>query len=77
MINTKVISIGDEILIGQIVNTNSAFINEKLNCLGIKVKKVVTIGDNRQDLLDELQDSVVNDFKINLITFHIVYPKLK
>lgn len=68
MINTKVISIGDEILIGQIVNTNSAFINEKLNCLGIKVKKVVTIGDIRQDLLDELQDSVVNDFKINLIT---------
>ncbi|MFA5010988.1 MAG: competence/damage-inducible protein A [Ignavibacteria bacterium] len=68
MINTKVISIGDEILIGQIVNTNSAFINEKLNCLGIKVKKVVTIGDNRQDLLDELQDSVMNDYKINLIT---------
>lgn len=68
MINTKVISIGDEILIGQIVNTNSAFINEKLNFLGIKVKKVVTIGDNRQDLLDELQDSVINDYKINLIT---------
>ncbi|MFA7360953.1 MAG: competence/damage-inducible protein A [Candidatus Kapaibacterium sp.] len=68
MVKTKVISIGDEILIGQIVNTNSAFINEKLNCLGIKVKKVVTIGDNRQDLLDELNDSIINDYQINLIT---------
>ncbi len=68
MVKTKVISIGDEILIGQIVNTNSAFINEKLNCLGIKVKKVVTIGDDRLDLLDELQDSVINDYQINLIT---------
>lgn len=68
MVNTKVISIGDEILIGQIVNTNSAFINEKLNCLGIKVKKVVTIGDNRQDLLDELNDSLNNDYQINIIT---------
>lgn len=68
MVKVKVISIGDEILIGQIVNTNSAYINEKLNCLGIKVRKVVTIGDNRQDLIDELNDSISNDYEINIIT---------
>ena len=68
MVKTKIISIGDEILIGQIVNTNSAYISEKLNNTGIKVRKVVTIGDNRQDLIDELNDSIANDYKINLIT---------
>ena len=68
MVKAKVISIGDEILIGQIVNTNASYICDKLNCLGIKVKKVVSIGDNRQDLIDELNDSVNNDYEINLIT---------
>ena len=68
MVKAKVISIGDEILIGQIVNTNASYICEKLNCLGIKVRKVVTIGDNRQDLIDELNDSINNDYEINLIT---------
>ena len=68
MVKTKVISIGDEILIGQIVNTNASFINERMNSIGIKVRKVVTIGDNRQDLIDELNDSIANDYKINLIT---------
>lgn len=68
MVKVKVISIGDEILIGQIVNTNSAYINEKLHCIGIKVSKVVTIGDNRQDLLDELYDSLQHNYDITLIT---------
>jgi nicotinamide-nucleotide amidase len=68
MVKVKVISIGDEILNGQIVNTNSAYINEKLNAIGAKVSKVVTIGDNRQDLLDELFDSLQNNYDIILIT---------
>jgi len=68
MVKIKVISIGDEILIGQIVNTNSAYINEKFHCIGIKVNKVVTIGDNKQDLIDELNDSFKNNYDITLIT---------
>jgi nicotinamide-nucleotide amidase len=67
MVTAKVISIGDEILIGQIVNTNSAYINNKLYLNGIKPVKVVTIGDNEKDLLDELDDSMKN-FDITLIT---------
>ncbi|MDD5361614.1 MAG: competence/damage-inducible protein A [Ignavibacteria bacterium] len=67
MVTAKVISIGDEILIGQIVNTNSAYINKQLYSNGIKVVKVVTIGDNEKDLLDELDDSMKN-FDITLIT---------
>lgn len=67
MVNAKVISIGDEILIGQIVNTNASYINSKLYSIGVKVEKVVTIGDNEEDLLKELDDSMKN-FKVTLIT---------
>ena len=67
MVNAKVISVGDEILIGQIVNTNASYINYKLYSIGVKVEKVVTIGDNEEDLLKELDDSMKN-FKVTLIT---------
>ncbi|MCX6157826.1 MAG: competence/damage-inducible protein A [Ignavibacteriae bacterium] len=67
MVTAKVISIGDEILIGQIVNTNASYINDKLFSIGVQVKKVVTIGDNREDLFHELHDSMQN-YDITLIT---------
>ncbi len=67
MVTAKVISIGDEILIGQIVNTNASYINDKLFSIGVQVKKVVTIGDNREDLIHELHDSMQN-YDITLIT---------
>ena len=41
--NAAIITIGDEILIGQIVDTNSAWIAENLNLLGIKVDEIVSI----------------------------------
>jgi nicotinamide-nucleotide amidase len=67
MVTAKVISIGDEILIGQIVNTNASYINDKLFSIGVQVKKVVTIGDNREDLVYELDDSMKH-YDITLIT---------
>ena len=36
----EIITIGDEILIGQIVDTNSAWIGEKLNAAGIKIHRI-------------------------------------
>ena len=39
------LTIGDEILIGQIVDTNSAWISKKLNEIGVKVEKILSIGD--------------------------------
>lgn len=65
--NAKVISIGDEILIGQIVNTNASFIAEQLYSIGIPVSKIITIGDNEQDLLDELKESE-EKFDVTIIT---------
>jgi molybdenum cofactor synthesis domain len=63
----KIISIGDELLIGQVTNTNSTFIAEKLNFISIPVTRVVAIGDNEKDIIEELNDSVKN-FDVTVIT---------
>ena len=47
----SIISIGDEILVGQIVNTNASFIAAELNKIGIYVNSILTVGDNEQDIL--------------------------
>jgi len=67
MLRVKLISIGDEILIGQIVNSNASVISSKLYSSGIPVEKVVTIGDAEEPLLKELVDSL-NNFDITIIT---------
>jgi len=47
----EVITIGDELLIGQVINTNQAYIAEKLNTVGVFVERMTTVGDNRVDIL--------------------------
>ncbi len=51
------ITIGDEILIGQTVNSNAAYIGEKLSEIQIDVKKTSVIGDNEEDILQEFNDA--------------------
>ena len=46
MTQASICTIGDEILIGQIVDTNSSHISRALNSLGIKVDRMVSIGDD-------------------------------
>ena len=46
--NAHIITIGDEILIGQIIDTNSAFISKELIKIGIEVTKIVSIGDSKK-----------------------------
>ncbi len=50
----NLITIGDEILIGQIVDTNSAWMAEQLNLNGIKVREILSISDDPQHILDTL-----------------------
>jgi nicotinamide-nucleotide amidase len=50
-VTSEIITIGDELLIGQIVNTNSSWIAERLNEAGITVAKMTTIGDDRDAIL--------------------------
>ncbi len=46
-----IITIGDEILIGQIVDTNSAWIAESLNLVGIRILEIRSIADRHEDIL--------------------------
>jgi nicotinamide-nucleotide amidase len=65
--NAEIVSIGDELLIGQVINTNSSWIARQLNLIGIKVNKMVTIGDTRKEILETLRESSV-DSNIIFIT---------
>jgi len=56
-----IITIGDEILIGQIVDTNSAFIAKSLDKIGVEIHEMISISDNKQHILDtfsKFQDKV-------------------
>ena len=57
----SIIIIGDEILIGQVTDTNSGAIARTLGPMGWQVRRIVTIGDDRDEIrrnvLDSLADS--------------------
>lgn len=53
----EVITIGDELLIGQVVDTNSAWIGSKLNEYGMVISKITSIGDNRSQIFKALDDA--------------------
>lgn len=59
-IEAKIITIGDEILIGQIVDTNSAWIGNLFNNNGIKIKEIVSISDNLEHIVEALESSLSN-----------------
>lgn len=48
----RLVTIGDEILIGQIVDTNSAYIAHKLNQIGLEVDEILSIKDDFQTIID-------------------------
>ncbi len=49
-----IITIGDEILIGQIIDTNSAFLAKELDKIGIEVGQISSISDDKQHILDAM-----------------------
>ena len=53
-VKSAVLSIGDEILIGQIVNTNAAWISGRLTDLGFDNRMILTVGDTPQAITDGL-----------------------
>ncbi|HXB94506.1 MAG TPA: CinA family nicotinamide mononucleotide deamidase-related protein, partial [Puia sp.] len=52
----SIITIGDELLIGQVVDTNSAWMAQELNKNGIWVAHRAAVGDNREDILAALEE---------------------
>src|SRR3989337_4117058 len=55
-INASIITIGDELLIGQTIDTNSAFIAQELNKIGIWVRRRVAVGDAWDDIWQALDE---------------------
>jgi nicotinamide-nucleotide amidase len=53
--NIEIINIGDELLIGQVVNTNASWMGEQLSLTGFKCKQFTIIGDEKEQILDALQ----------------------
>lgn len=66
-ISASIITIGDELLIGQTIDTNSAWMAQELNKIGVWVKRRVAVGDNRQDIWQAL-DNESTEAEIILIT---------
>ncbi|MBN2485759.1 MAG: competence/damage-inducible protein A [Bacteroidales bacterium] len=58
--NCDIITIGDEILIGQVTDTNSSFIGSILTSIGVKVRQIITVGDNEQSISHAISQSLQN-----------------
>ena len=56
----EIITIGDEILIGQIIDTNSAFIAQQLNKIGISVYQIVSVQDDKTHIQKALKEAEQN-----------------
>lgn len=54
----EIITIGDELLIGQVVDTNSAWLGKTLNKAGIMVRKIISISDNKEEILNTLDERI-------------------
>jgi nicotinamide-nucleotide amidase len=53
----EIITIGDEILIGQIVDTNSAWMATELNKIGVRVKQISSVSDDKEHILKALAEA--------------------
>ncbi len=67
MINASIITIGDELLIGQVVDTNSTWMAQQLNKAGIPIKRRVAVGDSWNEIWNAL-DQESKESEIILIT---------
>jgi len=56
----EIITIGDEILIGQIVDTNSAYISKALNSIGVSVRQITSVQDEKEHLLESFAFAKAN-----------------
>ena len=57
-IKATLLTIGDEILIGQIVDTNSAFIAKQLNTIGIEVEEIISVQDEMNHIIEAFERGV-------------------
>ncbi len=58
MNTAEIITIGDELLIGQTVDTNSAWMGAELSLAGVRVNRITSISDNREEIISALDESL-------------------
>jgi len=56
-VRAEIITIGDELLIGQVVDTNSAWIAEQLNAYGIELYQITSVHDSREHIIAALDEA--------------------
>ena len=61
MIQASICTIGDEILIGQVVDTNSSHLAVALEEAGVKVTRMLSIGDDREEIYNNLKRELVEN----------------
>jgi nicotinamide-nucleotide amidase len=60
-INATIITIGDELLIGQVIDTNSAFIAQSLNAIGVAVKSRIAVGDDAKAIKEAIEEAALKN----------------
>ena len=73
----EIITIGDELLIGQVVDTNSAWIGQKLNKIGIEVLRIVSIRDREDEILEAIDNAMKSYVSISILDWYLVKRFLK
>jgi nicotinamide-nucleotide amidase len=53
----ELVSIGDEILIGQIINTNAVFLAKELNSIGVEIVQITSISDQKEIIFNALNEA--------------------
>ena len=56
-IRAEIIAIGDELLIGQTINTNASWLGEQLNTIGVKIHRSLVISDDRDEIVSALDEA--------------------
>jgi nicotinamide-nucleotide amidase len=66
-LKATIVTIGDEILIGQITDTNSGYIAKELDKIGIQTHEMLSVSDNKQHILNTL-NTLQNKVDVVIIT---------
>lgn len=64
MNSVEIITIGDEILIGQTVDTNSAWMGNELNLMGIRINRITSVSDNKDEIISSLDEAL---FRVEVV----------
>ena len=67
----ELITIGDELLIGQVVDTNSAWMGRELNNIGIEVLRIVSVRDREEEILEAIDNAMK---RVNIVLVKMILP---